>query len=80
MNKKSVLQITCLLALLGFALACRPSKKEEITSTELPILGERFVDDNARAAIASWGDPWALGWPSHPVAGSPVAETYEECE
>ncbi|MEK0442464.1 MAG: hypothetical protein RL403_1442 [Bacteroidota bacterium] len=46
MNKKSVLQITCLLALLGFALACRPSKKEEITSTELPILGERFVDDN----------------------------------
>jgi protein SCO1/2 len=46
MNRIAAIQTTSLLVLLGFALACRPSKKEEITSTELPILGERFVDDN----------------------------------
>ncbi len=46
MNQKSAMQPTFLLVLMAFALACSPSKKEEITSTELPILGERFVDDN----------------------------------
>ena len=46
MNQKSAMQPTFLLVLMAFALACSPSKKEEITSTELPILGERYVDDN----------------------------------
>lgn len=46
MNKKSAVQTTFLLALMAFALACSSSKQEETTNLALPILGERYVDDN----------------------------------
>ena len=56
MNKKSAIQTTSLLALMAFALACSPSKKEEPTLSELPILGERYVDDNQDTVYHSIAD------------------------
>ncbi|MCM0059301.1 MAG: SCO family protein [Algoriphagus sp.] len=41
---------------MAFALACSPSKKEEITHSELPILGERYVDDNQDTVYHSIAD------------------------
>jgi len=46
MNGISSTQTTYLLGLLAFVLACSPSKQEKATNLELPILGERYVDDN----------------------------------
>jgi protein SCO1/2 len=56
MNMKSAIQTTSLLALMAFALACSPSKKEEPTLSELPILGERYVDDNQDTVYHSIAD------------------------
>lgn len=56
MNQKSAIQTTFLLVLMAFALACSPAKKEEITNSELPILGERYVDDNQDTVYHSIAD------------------------
>jgi protein SCO1 len=46
MIRIAAIQTTFLLALMAFTLACSPSKQEETTNLALPILGERYVDDN----------------------------------
>ena len=45
MKRMSKIQVWSLLFFMASSIACSPSKKEEITQTELPILGERYVDE-----------------------------------
>jgi protein SCO1/2 len=56
MNRIATIKTTFLLALMAFSLACSPSKKEENTISELPILGERYVDDNQDTVYHSIAD------------------------
>ena len=56
MNRIASIQTSSLLVLMAFALACSSYKQEETTSPELPILGERYVDDNQDTVYHSIAD------------------------
>jgi protein SCO1/2 len=56
MNRIPTIQIASLLILTACFFACSSAKKEEPTLAELPILGERYVDDNQDTVYHSIAD------------------------